>query len=252
MAIHIGHRRGGWRGLVTAGICFILPAMLFVVVCAWTYRKFGPLPQAQSIMYGVKPVIIAVILQAVSRLARSAVKNSFLVVLGLLATVGALVGGNVLAILLTAGSVAIVQAWLRRRRVPANLAAFPTAKSLFAFGVPLAGALPIGPGGLFLVLLKFGAVVFGSGHVLLAFLQADLVTPAELADPDPTARRGRRWPGNPGPGIYDCYLHRLSARRCSGRGGSHCWHFPSGLSLRRRQPAINPANPRLENRGGIS
>jgi chromate transporter len=188
MAIHIGHQRAGWRGLIIAGSCFIVPAMLIVMVCAWAYATFGSLPQAQSIMYGVKPVIIAVVLQALWGLARSAVKNGFLAAIGLLATGAALASGNVLAILLVAGLVAVVRAWLRERPATVNLAALPMTKSLLALAVPLVAAVPISLSGLFLIFLKFGSVIFGSGYVLLAFLQADLVsrqhwlTQAQLLD----------------------------------------------------------------------
>src|SRR6516165_2748236 len=174
MAIHIGHQRAGWRGLVLAGTCFIVPAMLIVLACAWAYVRFGSLPQVQSIMYGVKPVIIAVVLQALWGLAHGAVKNVFLGTIGLVATAAALVGGNVLAILLAAGLVAIIQVWLQERTVHASLTALPT-KSLLAWATPLAVVVPVGLWGLFLIFLKFGAVIFGSGYVLLAFLQADLV-----------------------------------------------------------------------------
>jgi chromate transporter len=174
MAIHIGHQRAGWRGLVIAGTCFILPAMLIVMVCAWAYAKFGSLPQVQSIMYGVKPVIIAVVLQAVWGLARGAMKNVFLAAIGVLATAAALAGGNVLAILLAAGAVAVLGGWLRERSAasPGALAIKP----LMTAGVALTATAPIGLSALFLIFLKFGAVIFGSGYLLLAFLQADLVT----------------------------------------------------------------------------
>jgi chromate transporter len=176
VAIHIGHQQAGWRGLVVAGICFIVPAMLLVLVCAWAYATFGSLPQAQSMLYGVKPVIIAVVLQALWGLARGAVKNVFLATIGLLATAAALAGANVLAILVTAGFVAIMPAWLQERPHHVSLVALPATKSLLALAAPLPAAVPIGLGGLFLVFLKFGAVIFGSGYVLLAFLQADLVS----------------------------------------------------------------------------
>jgi len=188
MAIHIGHQRAGWRGLIIAGVCFIIPAMLIVMVCAWVYATFGSLPQVQSIMYGVKPVIIAVVLQAIWGLARTAVKNAFLATIGLVATVAALAGANVLAILIAAGLVAVVRAWLKERAAITNLAALPTAKSLLAPAAPLAAAVSVSLWGVFLIFLKFGAVIFGSGYVLLAFLQADLVsrlhwlTQAQLLD----------------------------------------------------------------------
>ncbi len=188
VAIHIGHQRAGWRGLVVAGVCFIVPAMLLVLVCAWAYAMFGSLPQAQSILYGVKPVIIAVVLQALWGLARGALKNVFLATIGLCATAAALRGANVLLILVVAGVVAIIPAWLQKRRAYNSLAPLPAAKSLLALAAPLPVAIPIGLGGVFLIFLKFGAVIFGSGYVLLAFLQADLVsrlhwlTQAQLLD----------------------------------------------------------------------
>jgi chromate transporter len=188
VAIHIGHQRAGWKGHLIAGVCFIVPAMLMVLVCAWAYATFGSLPQAQSMMYGVKPVIIAVVLQALWGLARGAVRSVFLAIIGLVATAGALAGANVLAILIAAGLVAIMPAWIQERPSYGSLAALPTTKSLLALAAPLAAAVPIGLWGLFLIFLKFGAVIFGSGYVLLAFLQADLVsrlhwlTQAQLLD----------------------------------------------------------------------
>ena len=108
MAIHIGHQRAGWRGLPVAGVCFILPAMLIVVACAWAYATFGSLPQVQSVLYGVKPVIIAVVLRALWRLGRNEIKNGFLLAVGLLGTAAGIAGGNVLAILLGAGLVTVL------------------------------------------------------------------------------------------------------------------------------------------------
>jgi chromate transporter len=187
MAIHIGHQRAGWKGLIVAGACFIAPAMLIVTACAWAYVTFGSLPQVQSVLYGVKPVIIAVVLQAMWGLARGAVRNALLAMIGLLATGAAFAGGNVLAILVAAGLVALVRACFSERTTSLSLAALPT-KSLLAATAPLATATPVALWGLFLIFLKFGAVIFGSGYVLLAFLQADLVsrlhwlTQAQLLD----------------------------------------------------------------------
>src|SRR6185437_9709506 len=108
------------------------------------YDRFGSLPQAQSILYGVKPVIIAVVLQALWGLAHAAVKNLFLAIIGLLATAAALAGGNVLAILVAAGLVTVTQAWLQERPADASLTALPTAKSLLAWAAPLSAIIPIG------------------------------------------------------------------------------------------------------------
>ena len=172
MAIHIGHQRAGWRGLAVAGICFILPAMLMVMVFAWAYATFGSLPEIQSGLYGVKPVIIAVILQALWGLSRAAVKNAFLAVVGLAATIAALAGVNVLVVLLAAGSVAIARVAISEPR----LSSHPASLAFLLPSSALSVAAPVSLSGLFLVFLKFGAVIFGSGYVLLAFLQADLVT----------------------------------------------------------------------------
>jgi len=188
MAIHIGHQRAGWRGLIAAGTSFILPAMLMVMICAWAYAAFGALPRIQHMLYGIKPVIIAIVLQALWRLGRTAVKDMFLGLIALLATVAALASQKILVILLAAGFVAMLRVWSREHRAQANLAPLPIIKSLLAPASATAAALPIGLGGLFLLFLKFGAIVFGSGYVLLAFLQADLVnrlhwlTQAQLLD----------------------------------------------------------------------
>jgi chromate transporter len=188
MAIHLGHQRAGWRGLAVGGICFILPAMILVMACAWAYTTFGTLPQLQGVLYGVKPVIIAVILQALWGLARTAIKGWFLAALALLATESALAGGNVLIILLAAGLVTVFEAWIKEGGPSAKLVAVPMTEFLFAPTAGLAAAVSISMSGLFLVFLKFGAVIFGSGYVLLAFLQADLVhrlhwlTQAQLLD----------------------------------------------------------------------
>src|SRR5580658_8932783 len=92
MAIHIGYRRAGWMGLVAAGVCFIAPAAAIVLLCAWAYRKYGGLPQAQAILYGVKPVIIAIVVRAIWGLVATAVKNWFHAALGIAALVLALLG----------------------------------------------------------------------------------------------------------------------------------------------------------------
>jgi chromate transporter len=93
MAIHIGHQRVGWRGLVVAGVCFIFRAMLIVMACAWAYAVFGSLPQVQSVLHGVKPVIIALVLQALWGLGRTAIKNGFLLAVGLLGMAARIAGG---------------------------------------------------------------------------------------------------------------------------------------------------------------
>ena len=174
MAIHIGHRRGGWPGLVVAGTCFIVPAAILVGVLAWAYVRWGALPQAASLLYGVKPVVIAVVLQALWKLGRSAIKTKWLAVVAILSVALAAVGVNELLVLVIGGALGLSACWsaLRQRRW---LLGAPTFKpALSAAGVIAAGA-SVGLWPIFLIFAKIGSVLFGSGYVLLAFLRADLV-----------------------------------------------------------------------------
>jgi chromate transporter len=169
MAIHIGHRRAGWPGLIVAGTCFIMPATLIVLAVAWAYVRFQTLPQADAILYGVKPVIIAIVLQALWSLARSAVKSRFLGAMGVATAVASFLGVNEIALLLTAG--ALVAGYRSARKPPMALLALPSLPAAAAAGTGASFSLGV----LFLSFLKIGSVLFGSGYVLLAFLRADLV-----------------------------------------------------------------------------
>jgi chromate transporter len=186
LALHIGYRKAGWRGLVLAGACFILPAALIVTVLAWLYVRYGSIPEVGALFYGVKPVMIAIVLQALWSLSRTAVKN---VSLGLLAAVGILLsflGVHELLILVAAGFVSGIASSPSRgqtRTLQISLAMLAQASPGSA-----ATVAPFGLGSLFLFFLKVGSVLFGSGYVLLAFLRADLVqrwhwlTEAQLLD----------------------------------------------------------------------
>lgn len=177
LAIHVGRERAGWPGLLVAGICFILPAMLIVMAVAWAYVAFGQLPQAGALLYGIKPVIIAVVAQALWGLTRSALKTRILTVLTAIAMVASLLGAPELGILFGVGAVTALFHWLRDRCPP------PRGMSGFALALgPLAAApatvAPLTPFGLwpmFWFFMKVGSVLFGSGYVLLAFLRTDLV-----------------------------------------------------------------------------
>jgi len=184
LAIHIGYQRAGWTGLIVAGSCFILPAALIVTVFAWIYVRYGSLPQTTRVLYGVKPVIIAVVLQALWSLGRTAVKNKLLAVIGIVAVALTFLRVNELLVLLIAGAVVAIIRWFSVRTQSRN-------KSRRSFLVPIsfstlfqttastgATATLIGSVGLwplFLFFLKVGSVLFGSGYVLLAFLRSDLV-----------------------------------------------------------------------------
>jgi chromate transporter len=173
LAIHIGHRRGGSWGLVIAGACFILPAALITSAIAWAYVRFGTVPQARWILYGVKPVIIAVVAQALWGLGRTALKTRLLGALGILALAASLVGLDELAILALAG---VTSGVLGRKRGPARTDAMLLAPGLMTVGSgALASATSVSLGSLFLTFAKIGSVLFGSGYVLLAFMRADLV-----------------------------------------------------------------------------
>lgn len=172
MAIHLGYRRGGGMGLLLAGGCFILPATLIVGALAWGYVRAGDAPQLGWVMYGVGPVIIAIVGQAIWKLGTAAVKGPLTLLLGLAAAALALRGWNELG-LLAMGGIVTAGARLGRPGIAALAVAFvPTAATLAA-GAGLAA--PITLARLTLFFLKVGSVLFGSGYVLLAFLRADLV-----------------------------------------------------------------------------
>jgi chromate transporter len=107
MAIHIGYVRAGWRGLVLAGVLFILPAMLIVLALAWAYVRYGSLPQATWLLYGVKPVIVAVVLQALWSLSRTAIKGSLTGAVGALALVLYFAGVNEIALIVLGGLIVL-------------------------------------------------------------------------------------------------------------------------------------------------
>jgi chromate transporter len=174
LAIHIGYARAGWPGLLVAGACFILPATLIVTACAWAYVAFGSLPQAAGLLMGVKPVIIAVMAQAIWALGKSALKTPVLGGLAGVALALSLGGAGELAIVFGTGLGLALGTWVRGGGdargaiglVPAALAPAAAAQAATAFGLwPL-----------FTTFLKIGSVLFGSGYVLVAFLRGDLVT----------------------------------------------------------------------------
>jgi chromate transporter len=194
MAIHVGHRRAGFPGLVVAGACFIFPAMLIMIGCGWAYVRFGKLPQAEAVLYGIKPVIIAVVIQALWGLGKSALKTMALGIVAVIAAALSFFGVNELALLLGAGAVVAMLQSLKHPR--GKLLAFalpiPALRAIFAFVVPASAATtaaaPFGLWPLFLFFFKVGSVLYGSGYVLLAFLRSGLVerlgwlTEAQLLD----------------------------------------------------------------------
>src|SRR5262245_44599385 len=148
LVIHIGRRRGGWGGLVVAGTCFILPAALVTGVIAWGYVRFGALPQVADILYGIKPVVIAVVIQALYGLGRTAPKTPLLVAVAIGGTAASLLGVNVLTILFVAGVLAAAARWMAEREsTPAPPA---------ALGLPLLGETTAAASGAAAVAIPFG------------------------------------------------------------------------------------------------
>jgi chromate transporter len=173
LAIHIGLVRGGWPGLFVAGACFIAPAAMIVAALAWAYVRFGALPQVTGILAGMTPVVIAIVLQAIWNLGRSTLRTRTLIVIGAASIGAAALGVHELAILCIAG----VAAWAASptRRHDGDRAALGAGALALPAVAGGAVAVPFALAPLFLVFLKIGALLFGSGYVLLAFLRADLV-----------------------------------------------------------------------------
>jgi chromate transporter len=182
LAIYIGYQQAGWMGLLLGGVCFILPAAVMVAAIAWAYVRFGSLPATAGILYGIKPVVIAVILQALWNLGRAAVKTKFLAIIGLAAVTLNFLRVNELVVLFGAGLIVGAVKWTSSRTAAGRFGAFalypavPIASLLQTATAPGATeATPFGLWRLFLFFLKIGSVLFGSGYVLLAFLRSDLV-----------------------------------------------------------------------------
>ena len=172
MAIHIGFLRAGWLGMITGGVCFIVPAMLIVLLLSWIYVRFGSLPQASWLLYGIKPVVISIIAQALWGLGQKAIKGTIAAITAIIVLALYFAGVNEIALLFAGGLAVMLAANLQRLR----------GGSLGTFLVPLGGAgllsqvsIPFSLPSLFFTFLKIGAVLYGSGYVLLAFLRADFV-----------------------------------------------------------------------------
>jgi chromate transporter len=179
VCIFIGRSLGGWRGLIVAGACFIIPAAVLVTLIAAAYVHFGSLPQVEGILRAIKPAVIAIIVQALWNLGKTAAKTWVLAVIGAAAAVLNFVGVSPLLVLMIAGGSSGIVRWVQKSgRNPAALCGVFWSKVFLPAGltaVAVAAAAPIRLGRLFLSFLKIGSLVFGSGYVLLAFLRAEFV-----------------------------------------------------------------------------
>ncbi len=170
MVVHIGFRRAGWAGLIVSGLCFVAPATLIVLALSWLYVEFGTLPQINWLLYGVKPVVIAIIAQALWTLGSKALKNARLAILGFAVLGLYFLKFNEIALLFASGIIyMLIQNWRRLRAPSASLllplGGFALQQAIIPFSLPI----------LFLTFLKIGSVLYGSGYVLLAFLRNDFV-----------------------------------------------------------------------------
>lgn len=166
MAMHCGHERAGLRGLVVAGVVFIFPAVLITSLFAWLYVTYGQLPEAEPFIYGIKPAVVAIIASAVITLGKKALKTKELYVLGTLCVVLSLVGVNEILALFLTGVLALLLYFFKQR----SSGVFPVLLMPLATGGVTADSLRV-----FLIFLKVGALLYGSGYVLFAFLDAELV-----------------------------------------------------------------------------
>ncbi len=185
LAIHIGFERRRWAGLLVAGTCFIVPAMLMTSAIGWAYVTYGSLPAVGWVLYGVKPVILAIVVQAIWALIPKAARDGWLSFLGVAGAILVLVQVNELLVLFGTGFLAMLGTKPKGKPKVSQL--MPLAPATVGVGVGVA-ATPVTLPSIFFVFLKTGSVLFGSGYVLLAFLRADLVerlgwlTEAQLLD----------------------------------------------------------------------
>jgi chromate transporter len=181
VAIFVGQLKRGWRGLIVAGCCFIIPAAVIVSVIAWAYVRFGSLPRVEGILRAIKPAVVAIVIQALWKLGRTGVRTTLLAAIAVLATVLSFLGVSPVLVLVFAGLVSAAALAMKNRRTGAGVLALTKIVGLpkVAAGAmavaALGAAFPIGLARLFWSFLKIGSVVFGSGYVLLAFLQTEFV-----------------------------------------------------------------------------
>ena len=175
--IFIGQLKRGWRGLIVAGSCFLLPAALMVSLIAWAYVRYGALPQVAEMLYAIKPVVVAIVLQALWKLSKTGVRTKFLATIAVLAVVLNLFGLGPIVVLLIAGAISAAAPWLRMKSRPVvvSVVALPKFFAAALVTAATAAVLPFSLWRLFLSFLKIGSVIFGSGYVLLAFLQSEFV-----------------------------------------------------------------------------
>jgi chromate transporter len=198
VAIFVGQLKRGWRGLIVAGCCFIIPAALIVLAIAWAYVRFGSLPKVEGVLSAIKPAVVAIVIQAVVKLARTGVRTIALATIAVIAAALSFLGLGPVWVLVFAG-VASAAVWaMKSRAAGATALGILNTAGWRLFGAPkivgtpkivgapkivvgamgvvaVGAAFPVGLARLFFSFLKIGSVIFGSGMVLLAFLQTEFV-----------------------------------------------------------------------------
>jgi chromate transporter len=177
MAIHIGHEKAGWKGLLIAGLCFILPAVFITGIFAWLYKQYGQFPEVQPFVYGIKPAIIAIILGAIFPLAKKSLKSLELAVIGILVLISSLLNFNEIYLMFGAGFLALFLASIKNKKLTHTNSIFP----FTILQVTNTTILSATNFNLFLIFLKIGAILYGSGYVLFAFLDTELVSTGVLS-----------------------------------------------------------------------
>ena len=175
LAIHLGKEKGGWKGLLIAGSCFILPSVFITGIFAWLYRQYGQLPQVEPFVYGIKPAIIAIILAAIYPLGKQSLKSKELAIIGILVLALSFIVFNEIVLMFGAGLLFMVYTSVKERN---------TLKSIFPvtfLQIPATAVVSATNMNLFWIFLKIGAILYGSGYVLFAFLDTELVSTGILS-----------------------------------------------------------------------
>jgi chromate transporter len=169
MAILIGQKRAGWKGLILGGLCFIMPAVIITGFIAWLYKLYGTSPEIQLYLYGIKPAIIVVILSAIYPLAKKSLKSIELGIIGIISLLLCILGYNQLYILFGSGFLALAINAVKNKNTTAGFL------PLMLLQVPTIGITTITNTRLFFTFLKIGCILYGSGYVLFAFLESEFV-----------------------------------------------------------------------------
>ena len=172
MTMHCGYERAGKAGLFVAGIAFIFPATIITAILAYLYVKYGQLPEVEPFIYGIKPAVLAIIAGAILKLGKKAVKSTELIILGVLVLVVSLLGVNEVVALLSAGLLGMLYFYLKSR-TGSNFKSITPFLLFLGINTTIAKLSTLK---LFLIFLKVGAILYGSGYVLFAYLDAELVT----------------------------------------------------------------------------